>query len=74
MKKQYLVRPGYTRGGAHVSAKQLINLYRVDPRECVIVNEDGPGVRGVEGLFTVLVPRNDGSYEVSKCEIVRIGY
>lgn len=60
--KRYLVRPGVvwskTDGERHyIDAHRLMDLYRVNPAECVI---ERPGVRG-EGLI-LLAPRSDGNY------------
>lgn len=68
--KKYLVCPGKVRskdGDLHfVSASQLINLYKVERDECVIL--DTP--QSVFGLvwkdYIVLEPRGDGNYELPK--------
>lgn len=66
MTKKYLLLPGYVRsktdGQSHyVSADQLVRLYGVDWRECVV----GVDVPELDKLI-VLMPRRDGNYAVPK--------
>lgn len=54
-----------TDGQVHyVSARRLVDLYGLDPRECVLVDRDqrmGELLNLPQGL-RVLRPRNDGNY------------
>lgn len=63
---KYRVEPGGVRsandGDLHwISARKLMALYRVDPRECMIITKANWHVRGVAGLIP-LRPREDGNY------------
>lgn len=66
---KYLIYPGVITsihdGEDHyISAGQLINLYRVDPRKCKIVRNE----RDLFGLnldeYIALTPRKDGNYQL----------
>lgn len=66
-KKKYLVVGGKIeskndRDVHYISPMQLVRLYGVDPRDCVLVS-DAEDLRGrdCEGL-TILSPRYDGNY------------
>lgn len=66
--KKYLVEPGYIISEIdyqehYVSVHDLMHLYEVDPRECVI---DLPFVRNrghIISKLTKLSPRSDGKYK-----------
>lgn len=64
MKKKYAILPGYvfsrSDGDRHfITAKQLIQLYGVNPAECIEVGE------GVDWTgFIPLSPRDDGDYSL----------
>lgn len=66
---RYIVRPGYvisqTDGDRHyISASQLMHLYGVQTRECVILRgpEDRYKLRGLKHDLINLFPRFDGKY------------
>jgi len=66
--KKYLVCPGivvskHDGESHHITAAELIRLYRVDPKLCKIVlrREDVFGIDWSE--YIVLRPRTDGNYE-----------
>lgn len=70
-KKKYLVCPGKVEsvrdGDWHyISAGQLISLYKVDSRDCKIVNspESAAGIKWED--YIVLRPRTDGNYSLQK--------
>lgn len=60
---KYLVCPGHVKskdGDTHyISARQLMQLYGVSPKECVIWQER----RTYKGLIR-LVPKKDGNYTI----------
>ena len=69
MNKKYLILPGVVRsrsdGDMHyISARQLIELYKVNPEECKIV--DSPqSAQGIEWKdYIELRPRTDGNYNL----------
>ncbi len=62
--KKYLVKPGWvtsrTDGDRHwIPADKLIQLYQVNPKECIIYD---PWQEDPQDLI-VLRPRYDGNYE-----------
>ena len=65
--KKYLIRPGYIystndKDKHFISAIMLINLYRVNPRECVI---EHPAMHyQPEPDLIILEPQADGSYSI----------
>jgi len=68
MAKRYLVMPGKVAskndGNVHyVNARQLMDLYNVDPKECIIYKGDQP--LGYRNLI-VLRPRYDGNYSLTE--------
>lgn len=68
MRKRYVVYPGpvvsRTDGDVHeVPAENLIRLYGVDRRECVIVRPGDIGGRRIDGLIP-LRPDPSGRYKV----------
>jgi hypothetical protein len=73
MKKviKYVIFPGkvvsqHDRDVHFVDAHTLMELYRVDPRECVIYyGDDRDRGKTFKGLIT-LHPRYDGNYEIPK--------
>ena len=65
MKPKYLVKPGWaiskTDEDRHwITADQLISLYQVDRRECVISTSN------TYKNLIVLKPRYDGNYELGE--------
>ena len=67
MSKKYLVKAGWmtskTDGDRHfISAKKLMDLYRVNPRECVIFSDKFKYLDDVD--LIVLTPRYDGNYNL----------
>jgi len=69
MKKRirFVVYPGpvtsATDGQRHmITAAELMGLYKVNPRECIVHNDEGPPQRE-EGLIA-LYPKYDGDYRV----------
>lgn len=77
MKKRFLVIPGFVISRSdgdrhHVSGKQLMELYRVDPRECLELSEQvarderAPPPAGYTWSYLNslihLTPRHDGDY------------
>jgi hypothetical protein len=73
MKKviKYVVFPGivasqHDNDTHFIDAQTLMELYRVDPRECVIYHGDNRDLgKSFKGLIT-LHPRYDGKYEIPK--------
>jgi len=68
--REYLVVPGYITSKAdgdlhYVNANELIRLYGVDPRECVIWKNPPSWITEpyIKGLI-VLNPRYDGDYSL----------
>lgn len=66
-KIKYVVVPGEVTskkdGQRHfVRAGQLMQLYGVNPKECVVISEDEYYRRGDMDGMTVLRPRYDGHY------------
>lgn len=64
---KYAVYPGYVisknDGDRHyISAQQLMRLYKVDPRECIVVREQKIWF-GIQDLI-LLKPRYDGEYTI----------
>lgn len=69
MKKKYLVVPGEvvskTDGQTHfISPQELIRLYNVDKRDCVIVSPKSIAINTYRDLIK-LTPREDGNYDIS---------
>lgn len=73
--KKYVLHPGYVRSAIdgdihHISDVKLIQLYRVNPRECIqdSIYKEGEWMRGytIEELQKLihLYPRQDGDYRV----------
>lgn len=67
--KKYLICPGEIRsrhdGDIHkISASQLIHLYKVDPKECIIVNSPESARGIIWSQYIVLRPRSDGNYKL----------
>jgi len=63
---KYIVYPGYVNSedGLHfISANQLIELYNVDPKECIIYNDMLKKVFNIKNLIS-LRSRYDGDYYV----------
>ncbi len=68
MDKKYVVIGGEVRsttdGEWHwVSAQRLCKLYKINPRECYLVNTEEGGYGLSRGL-PVLRPRTDGNYKL----------
>lgn len=69
MKPKYIVRPGWAiskndEDRHWITADQLIGLYQVDPRECVVSRvNSGPYTYFSKDLI-LLQPRYDGNYEL----------
>ncbi len=68
---KYLICPGIVKSqydGEHhyITAGQLMSLYKVNPKECKII--DSPdAARGVDwGAYIVLRPRTDGNYIIEQ--------
>lgn len=68
---KYLVCPGIViskhDGQEHyISARELISLFNVNPRECKIIDSRGSayGIRWED--YTVLRPSTDGNYQLQK--------
>lgn len=71
MKTKYLVCPGKVRSQSdgefhHITAGQLITLYKVNTAECNIVDESRKDSwRGLDwGAYIILRPRTDGDYSL----------
>ena len=67
---KYIICPGEVRsksdGDIHyISGQELIRLYRLDPRECYILDYDRPLAVDLAGLPT-LGPRYHGDYMVGR--------
>lgn len=69
MKEKYVVCPGgiksqYDGDLHHISAGRLMELYRVDPKDCFIMDspEKMLGFRWED--YIQLRPRSDGNYEL----------
>ena len=74
--KRYLILPGkvYSKEDEqlhYVSAEELMRLYSVDPKECVVMTNRG--VHGRQGMpndfldrLLWLAPRYDGDYHISQ--------
>jgi len=71
--KKYLVKPGYVLHGdgqrKYITGAQLIALYKVHPRECVVASSDFAPMPGRENGMNqshliVLAPRADGNYKL----------
>ena len=65
-KLRYIIRPGWMvsqhDGQSHyITPQELVRLYEVDPRECVIVRPDHKIPREYMSLH-ILAPRYDGKY------------
>lgn len=66
----YAIHPGYiysrADGDRHfITGKELIRLYGVNPRECIIVDYDEiVEMRGNNEMFIHLYPRSSGNYEL----------
>lgn len=65
---KYLVCPGYTHskndGELHfISGQELIRLYKVNPRECVIRYDTDPPF-GFEKNLRILRPSYSGNYDL----------
>lgn len=68
---KYIIYPGYVRSENDkephfISASQLIQLYNVNPNECMLHGRGGINVRGInrkdlKNLIS-LYPRRDGNY------------
>jgi hypothetical protein len=68
LSKKYLVIPGevvsQNDGQTHfISAQQLIKLYGVDKRDCVIVSPKSIAINFYEDLIK-LTPKEDGNYQL----------
>lgn len=76
MKRKYIVKPGHITsvndGDRHyISAHKLIELYRVDAKECVVTG--GDRLRNLHGKFLILEPRHESSdYKLENCREVEI--
>jgi len=69
--KLFLVYPGEIEsaidGDIHkVGAKDLMRLYGVDPKDCIVVN-NGYETKGLRGKFYHLRPRFKGDYDLATC-------
>lgn len=71
MSKKYLVIPGYVASksdGDHhyIGARRLMELYKVDPRECVIATDEFLKFTSQSIIldFIHLEPRYDGNYKL----------
>ena len=69
MKPKYIVVPGYIRsindGDKHfITGEQLIRLYKVNPKECVIVSPGKEWGKFREADQIILEPDYTGRYEV----------
>lgn len=74
--KKYVVIPGWVTskndyGEHYITAQQLISLYRVNPSDCHILNND-KFFEPQEGQI-VLRPRYDGDYSLVKPNIGGVG-
>lgn len=71
--KKYAICPGYvfsSDGDRHfIGAGQLMDLYRVSPRECVIVHNDEFGIGGQHENLIRLYPSFSGNYTIPKVKI-----
>ena len=64
---KYVLHPGYVisknDGDRHyISARQLAELYNVNPAECIVVTNDEPFMH-CGNDYTHLKPRYDGNYK-----------
>lgn len=72
--KKYLVVPGWVKsqndGEMHfVNAPRLMQLYRVSPHECLVVNDRDEAIeRGFGGDLLVLLPDPSGRYFIANRE------
>jgi len=73
---KYIVWPGYiiskNDGDRHyISAEQLVSLYGVSIRECIVINgpEERYKLRGINRDLINLFPRADGKYKPYKKEV-----
>lgn len=69
MKKKYIVYPGYVfsknDGDRHfISADRLMNLYRVNPKECIVVDHKKKLEGYKEEDLISLYPDSSGRYKV----------
>ncbi len=77
MQLKFIVRPGFVRsvydGERHfITGSQLMNLYGVDWRECVVENT-GIETRGLRGEFIILEPRHfSADYKLELCQKVNL--
>ena len=67
-RKKYLVYPGWVISKNdcdthYISAKDLINLYNVNPKDCIIIYNDTKVLGLNTSSFTKLRPRADGKYK-----------
>ena len=82
MSEKYIVLPAYVArkkdcGLRYISTIKLINLYNVNPKECILIPGLGvkrfkQGIAGYKGRFKVLTSCSDGSYDLSKCEEIEL--
>lgn len=76
MTPKYLVAPGpitsiNDRQSHFISAAQLMRLYRVDPKDCIVLGGDRD--RGIYGTFVLLEPQyRPEEYQLSRCPSVKI--
>ena len=71
--KKYLVIGGevFSKSGSkhYVNARRLCDLYRVDPKECILLEETDKMMRArTMGLNSMLIlrPKYDGNYKIPK--------
>jgi len=62
---RFLIMPGHVRSISdedihYISAQELIKLYRVDPKKCLIWNQDMG--ENISDKLIKLRPRKDGKY------------
>lgn len=75
MSKKYVLHPGEVQsqsdGDIHyISYAQLINLYQLNPAECILSDPKGEWMHGLTSEFiaglTHLYPRYDGNYTLEE--------
>lgn len=75
MDKKFIIWPGHvtskTDGQTHyISARALIDLWGVNPKECIIVNPHRPETMRGLPLLPVLGPRISGNYKLNRASAV----
>lgn len=69
MNEKYLVIPGNvlskSDGDEHfISAQQLMELYGVNPSECIVIDSPHKALSILDNDYIVLRPRYDGNYNL----------